>query len=38
MSRKQFVMTALLRVCTMLLLLGSAYLIASCTAAPGWVI
>ena len=38
MSRKQFVMTVLLRVCVMLLLLGSAYLISSCTAAPAWVI
>lgn len=38
MSRKQFVLTVLLRVAAMLLLLASAVLILKYTAAPAWVI
>lgn len=38
MSKKQFVLTVLLRVAAMLLLLASAALILKYTAAPAWVI
>lgn len=38
MSKKQFVLTVALRIAAMLLLLASAYLILTYTAAPAWVV